>query len=100
MLNFLRKYKVEIVIFILALFARSILVSINLYANDYNIVNTIHGDDGYYEISQGILSGNGFTGFSNYPFSPNPLRPPFKGGYREWRPSRKAAVPEGRDWKP
>ncbi len=76
MLNFLRKYKVEIVIFILALFARSILVSINLYANDYNIVNTIHGDDGYYEISQGILSGNGFTGFPNYPFSPNPLRPP------------------------
>lgn len=76
MLKFFRKYKIEIVIFILALLARSILFSINLHANDYNILNTIHGDDGYYEISQGILSGYGFTGELKYPNSPNPLRPP------------------------
>ena len=76
MLNFLKKYKIEIAIFIMALLARSILFSINLNANDYNLINTIHGDDGYYEISQGILSGYGFTGELNYPHSPNPLRPP------------------------
>ncbi len=76
MRNFCKKYKVEIVIFLLALLVRTVLFSINLDANNYNVVNTIHGDDGYYEISQGILAGHGFTGELKYPYSPNPLRPP------------------------
>lgn len=75
-LSFYKKYKIEVMIFFLALLARTILFSINLDHNNYNLVDTIHGDDGYYEISQGILAGNGFTGDVLPPHRPNPLRPP------------------------
>lgn len=76
MINFYIKYKIEIFVFLLALFARTILFSINLNNTDFNVINAIHGDDGYYEISKGILAGKGFTGYLTGPYHPDPLRPP------------------------
>src|SRR3989344_2291141 len=49
---------------------------INFHSNDYDLIPTIKGDDGYYELSRSLLEGRGFTGDIEPPFSPNPLRTP------------------------
>jgi len=74
--EFFRSHRLEIAIFLVALIIRLVLFTINFSHNGFNLVNTIHGDDGYYEISQGLLNGHGFTGSTAPPFTPNPLRPP------------------------
>jgi 4-amino-4-deoxy-L-arabinose transferase-like glycosyltransferase len=76
MKDFLVKYRVYVIIFGIALLVRAILFFINFSHSNYNLVDTIHGDDGYYEISQGLLHGHGFTGDIHEPFLPNPLRTP------------------------
>ena len=75
-LNFFKKHKILIIIFLIALFVRSALFFINFHANDYDLIPTIKGDDGYYELSRSLLEGRSFTGDIEPPFSPNPLRTP------------------------
>lgn len=75
-MDFIKKHKIEFIIFGIALIVRIILFSINFSFQDGNLTNTIHGDDGYYEISQGLINGHGFTGATKEPFNPNPLRTP------------------------
>ena len=74
--TFFKKHKILIIIFLIALLARSALFFINFHANDYDLIPTIKGDDGYYELSRGLLLGHGFSWDAEPPFSPNPLRPP------------------------
>lgn len=73
---FIKKHRLEIVIFALALLARLVLFSVNFAHSGNDLVATIHGDDGYYELSQGIINGHGFTWDAEPPYHPNPLRPP------------------------
>lgn len=75
MREFLRKHKILIFIFFLALVGRLLLFSLN-FNHAGSLIGAIHGDDGYYELSQGILGGHGFTWDSHEPFNPNPLRTP------------------------
>ena len=63
-MDFMKKYKVEIGIFAIAIFL------VCLYANGGNIPNTVHGEDGYFEISRNLLLGNGFSINSEPPFYP------------------------------
>ena len=74
--TFFKKHKIFIIIFLIALLARSVLFFINFHANNYELVPTIKGDDGYYELSRGLLLGHGLSGDVDAPFSPNPLRTP------------------------
>lgn len=74
--TFVNKYRLEIVIFALALLARLVLFSVNFNHSGHDLIMTIQGDDGYYQLSQGILNGHGFTWDSEPPYHPNPLRPP------------------------
>lgn len=76
MKNIWHRYKIEIIIFLIALVARLALFGAVFAHNDANLLDTIHGDDGYYELSQGILNGHGMTWEVAPPFDPNPLRPP------------------------
>ncbi len=76
MKTFIIKHKLPIIIFCIALVVRLILFSMNFAINDYELLPTIKGDDGYYELSQGILNGHGFTWDTEPPYDPNPLRPP------------------------
>ncbi len=69
-MEFLRKYKIEVFIFLLAVFARLFFFLIFLNVNGGNIENTIHGQDGYFEISRNLLLGNGFSINSTAPFYP------------------------------
>lgn len=74
--NFLKKHKVVIVIFLIALIAHSALFFVNFSNNGYELVSTIRGGDGYFEISRNLTEGKGFTDKVDPPFSPDPLRPP------------------------
>jgi len=74
--TFFKKHKILIIIFLIALLTRSVLFFINFHSNDYDLIPTIKGDDGYYELSRSLLEGRGFTGDIEPPFSPNPLRTP------------------------
>ena len=64
----------EVLIFILALATRLVLFSINLDFNNGDFIQTIRGQDGYYEISKNPIEGNGFT--FDKDLKPDPLRPP------------------------
>ena len=73
---FLKKHKIAVLIFLIALLVRSLLFFVNFNYENYDLISTIKGDDGYYELSRGILLGHGFSWDAEPPFSPNPLRPP------------------------
>ena len=74
--SFLKKHKVVIAIFLIAFIAHSALFFINFSNNNYDLIPTIKGDDGYFELSKSLVDGNGFTWDVEPPFNPNPLRPP------------------------
>lgn len=74
--TWIQKHKTEIILFSAALLIRALLLAVNLRVEQGNLVNTIHGDDGYFEISRNLSQGHGFTGEDHPPYMPNPLRPP------------------------
>ena len=75
--KFIIDHKVECIIFVLALALRIVLFSINFTHNNFDVISTIRGDDGYYEISKSIVEGTGFgSPNAQGEFVPNPLRPP------------------------
>ena len=65
--SFLKKYKVEIFIFSLALIVRGGLFLINLYTNGGNLEATIHGQDGYYDVAKSLVNGDGFSAWKQLP---------------------------------
>ncbi len=74
--NFIKKYKFEVIIFAIAFVIRLSLFFINFESNNGDLVKTIKADDGYYELSQNIINGHGFSFDDKYPYRPNSLRPP------------------------
>ncbi len=75
-MGFLRRYRFEIILFFVALAVRLFLFGLAYTHEKHSLLNTIHGDDGYFEISRNLSLGHGFTGEENPPYTPNPLRPP------------------------
>lgn len=73
MLLFFKKYKIEIIIFVLAIIVRIFLLNINLDVNNGNFESTIHGSDWYFEVSQNLYEGRGF---SLDGISPSPIHVP------------------------
>ncbi len=76
MKHWIKSHKFEIVVFLSALIIRLVLFSVSFTQNDGDLIKTIRGDDGYYELSQNINAGHGFTFDSEPPHRPNPLRTP------------------------
>lgn len=73
---FLRTYRAEIIVGLLALAAHLACFAFVLHANDGSVLNTVRGDDGYFELAKNVLAGNGFSWGSSAPYAPNPLRTP------------------------
>ncbi|PIP86874.1 hypothetical protein COW81_03360 [Candidatus Campbellbacteria bacterium CG22_combo_CG10-13_8_21_14_all_36_13] len=71
--NFIKTHKLEIIIFAVALVVRIFLFYINLDANNGDFDKTIYGSDWYYEVSQNLYHGNGF---SIDGLSPSPIHVP------------------------
>ena len=76
MRSFYSKYKLEIWLFLIALALRAAFFGVGYEHNSGDLIKTIKGDDGYYELSQSIRVGRGFTFDTVPPYKPNPLRPP------------------------
>ncbi len=74
--NFFRNHRWEVVIFGIALILRLALFFLNFQHNQQNLIATIQGDDGWYQLSQSALHMHGFLGEVDPPFRANPLRPP------------------------
>lgn len=70
MLRFLKEHKLELAVFSLAVIARLVFFFVCLHANGGNIEVTVHGQDGYFEISRNLLLSNGFSINSTPPFLP------------------------------
>ena len=75
-MDFVHRHKIDLFIFAVALIARLFLFGINLHAQHGDLISTIHGDDGYYELSRNLAAGHGFTAENQPPYHPNPLRTP------------------------
>lgn len=73
MLNFLKNHKTDLSILLLAITARVVLFFINLKAGEDNFLETVRGSDWYYEVSQNLFLGNGF---SIDGISPSPVQVP------------------------
>ncbi|TAK59225.1 hypothetical protein EPO14_00180 [Patescibacteria group bacterium] len=73
---FLRTYRAEIIVGLLALAAHLACFAFVLHANDGSVLNTVRGDDGYFELAKNVLAGNGFSWGASAPYAPNPLRTP------------------------
>lgn len=75
-LNLLRAYKTELGIIALSLAVHLICFAFVIAANDGDITAAVRGDDGYFELAQNVLAGNGFSWSAAPPYEPNPLRTP------------------------
>lgn len=70
MLFFFKKYKPEISIFLLALAVRLVFFFLCLNSNGGNVIQTVYGSDGFFEIATNLVQGNGFSQSSSSPFLP------------------------------
>ncbi|MFC1802250.1 ArnT family glycosyltransferase, partial [Patescibacteria group bacterium] len=73
---FLKENKKIVIIFLLALAIRILFFSISFYNNGGDLIDTIHGYDGYFEIANNLVDNGVFSVSSEEPFAPHPLRPP------------------------
>ncbi|MCX6787214.1 MAG: glycosyltransferase family 39 protein [Candidatus Kaiserbacteria bacterium] len=83
-MSFIRAHKIEVSIFFLALLVRLCYFGLALHAHDWNLIDTSRGADGYFNISQNILSGNGFSSENAAPFAPNSFRVPLQPYFLAW----------------
>ena len=75
-MTFIRAHRFEIAIVVLALAVRFVCFFIVVDANQGSVVGAVRADDGYFELAQNVLAGNGFSWSSVAPYEPNPLRTP------------------------
>ena len=75
-MTYLRTYRSEIALASLALLVHTILFLVVIQTNNGSVINTVRADDGYFELAQNVLAGNGFSWSSAAPYAPNPLRTP------------------------
>lgn len=76
MRTFIKTYRIDIILFVCALVMRLLFLGFQIHAHGGNFVETIKGDDGYFEISNNVLAGHGFSVDTVPPYTPNPLRTP------------------------
>lgn len=75
-MSLLRTYRWEIIVALLAFFVHTIVFLAVLQVNDGGVIDTVRADDGYFEIANNLLAGNGFSMASSSPYVPNALRTP------------------------
>lgn len=82
--DFLRRYRIEIFIFGLAIAARFLYFGFSLASDDFRLIETISGADCYYSISQNIVAGNGYSCSPEAPYELNSMRPPVYPYFLAW----------------
>ena len=75
-MNFLNTYKTELALASLALIVHLSIFVFVIHANGGSTLAAVRGDDGFFELAENVLAGNGFSWSSSAPYAPNPLRTP------------------------
>lgn len=75
-MNFLNKYKIELALASLALIVHLAIFAFVIHANGGSTLTAVRGDDGFFELAENVLAGNGFSWSPSAPYAPNPLRTP------------------------
>lgn len=76
MTQFFKTYRLELLIFALALAARLLYFGLGLHTNEGDLLATIGGPDGYTTVSGNLIAGHGFTADTAPPYTPYSFRPP------------------------
>lgn len=74
--SFIKRHRVAIAIFALALVTRLVYLGMSIDAWGGDLNGAIGGSDYYFELSQNILAGNGFSIASQPPYEVNSFRTP------------------------
>lgn len=74
-MKFIRAHRIELLLFLLSLVIHAVLFASLVHING-NVTDTVRVDDGYFELAQNVLAGNGFSWSAEEPYAPNPLRTP------------------------
>lgn len=75
-MNFINKYKTELALASLALVVHLAIFAFVIHANGGSTLTAVRGDDGFFELAENVLAGNGFSWSPSAPYAPNPLRTP------------------------
>lgn len=75
-MTFFRRYRAEISIALVSLAWHTVCFTAVVAAHDGSIVAAVRADDGYYELAQNVLSGNGYSMATTSPYVQNSLRTP------------------------
>lgn len=74
-MTFIRAHQAEIILFTLSLFVHVACFFAVVHAHG-SVLDAVRADDGYFELAQNVLAGNGFSWSDAPPYEPNPLRTP------------------------
>lgn len=74
-MTFIRAYKIEIALAVLALVVHLVYFALVIHASG-SILDAVRADDGFFELAENIRAGNGFSWTAAAPYAPNPLRTP------------------------
>lgn len=74
-MNFIRAYKIEFMLIVVSCILHSILFAVMVEQHG-SVLDVVRVDDGYFELAQNVLAGNGFSWSTQAPYAPNPLRTP------------------------
>jgi len=75
-MDFLRAHRLEIALFAFALLVRMVSLGIDISGTHGSLIQTVRGDDGYYQLSNNLLAGRGFSADPAPPYVPTALRTP------------------------
>lgn len=75
-MTFLRTYRAEIALAVLSLAVHAACFFLVVHAQGGSVLEAVRADDGYFELAQNVLAGNGFSWSPSAPYEPNPLRTP------------------------
>lgn len=74
--GFLQTYRIEILIFVVALLARLAYLYVSIAHAGGDLIGAISGADGYFQVARNIIAGHGFTSSLTPPYVPYSFRPP------------------------
>ncbi|HEX5774895.1 MAG TPA: glycosyltransferase family 39 protein [Candidatus Paceibacterota bacterium] len=74
-MTFIRTYRVEIALAVLALVVHAACFALVIHANG-SVLDAVRADDGFFELAKNVLAGNGFSWSAEAPYEPNAMRTP------------------------
>ena len=81
--TFLISYRLELLVFVLALVARILYLELSII-HFGDLIGAIGGSDGYLVVAQNIIAGHGLSDSASAPYVPYSFRPPLFFYFIAW----------------